>query len=111
MNAQLLTHAMTSELTHTVMINAEFQNHVVPGERREMFFFKDVLDLNSAVLMPSMKRIQLNINAHKELRNSQRPNQRSHKNQHQLAQMTNQYHQVTQQQLVQMLREEHHYSI
>jgi hypothetical protein len=102
---------MTSELTLTVMINVVFQNHVVPGERREMFFFKDVPDLNSAVLMPNTKRIQLNINAHKELRNSPRPNQRSHKSQHQLAQVAHQYHQVTQQQLVQMLREELHYSI
>jgi hypothetical protein len=68
MNAQLLIHAMTLVHTLIVTINAVLLNLAEPGERREMSFFKDVLGLNSVMLMPNMKVMQLNIIAHKELK-------------------------------------------
>lgn len=54
------------------MTNVVLLNLAVPGERREMFFFKDVLELNSVILKALMKHMLLPINAHKVLRPFQR---------------------------------------
>jgi len=97
---------MTSVLMLTVMISAVLLNLAVLGERREMFFFKDVSDLNSAQLKLPMKDTQLLTNAHKEPRHLLKTH--NLRNLYQLV-LINQFPQVIQL-LNQMLKEEFHCS-
>ena len=106
-NAPQLNLATILEHMLIVMINVVLLNLVEHGERREMSSSKVASGLNSAVLKPNTKDIQLPTNAHKDLSHFHQLHKMQ--NQFQRAQMINQCHQVTQllQELIQW--EEPHY--